>query len=48
MSLKEKLILELYKQIWQGVRIANTNYIQYLIVVASVLVILKFGDNLES
>jgi len=43
MSLKEKLILELYKQIWQGVRLTNTNYIQYLIAVVSILVILKFG-----
>jgi hypothetical protein len=43
MSLKEKLILELYKQIWQGVRLTNTNYIQYLIAVVSILVVLKFG-----
>jgi hypothetical protein len=43
MSLKEKLILELYKQIWQGVRLTYTNYIQYLIAVVSILVILKFG-----
>ena len=41
--MKEKLILELYKQIWSGVRTNTPNYIQYLVAVISILVVLKFG-----